>query len=905
MPISKPGVESGSCGDRAAATFSARMWTRWWWMGSAVTEAELTRHLEAFAAAGIGGVEITPIYGVQGQESADIEYLSPRWIELWAHTLREARRLGLGVDMTLGTGWPWGGKHVSLEHAPRKLVLQKEELSAGMRRHCRFQGASIEAAAWHGADGTRQLVPFAPGGSELVWTAPASTAGTLYIACSKPTGQQVKRPAPGGEGRVMSPYSSEALRAFLKPFERLFAETGLKPRCLFYDSFEVFDADFTPGLFDRFRREKGYDATLHLDALAGDGDPERVSRVRCDYRDVLFACLLGEFAEPWRRWTRDAGMLSRYQAHGSPGNLLDLYAVADIPETEVFGANRFPWTPAAPPADELPEHYVIANKMASSAAHLAGRGRVASETFTWHREHFRSSLADMKGELDQLFLAGINHIFFHGTTYSPAEAPWPGWLFYASTHFDPAQPFWRDLPAFNAYIAACQEVLQNSRVVNDILLYFPFHDVMSAPDGALFRSLNVHQLDAWLIGRPWGETALRLWRDGYSFDIVSDRLLQTLRLHEGRVFADAAEYRAIVVPPCRTMPLETAQRLVELARAGAPALFMKDLPQSQPGLRGLDDGGAFAALLEEVLKQSRIVADYPALLGALSEKHILPNPVSAPDGTRALRLLKDGRTGWFIVNFSERPLDGWVTFAAEGATWSLRDPLTGRVGRAAGRRVAGGVAIYLQLHPGQSLFVFEPEAEPLPAWSYVRESGRGLELTGNWNLDFIAGGPALPASRTLTELQSWTLLDDTARDFSGTARYTHDFVFDGPIEPGDVWRLQFEEVHESVAVRLNDHPVATLWSRPMETDVTAYLRQGANRLVCEVTNLAANRIAAMDRQGVPWRIFKEINFVNIRYQPFNAADWAPMPSGLVGNVRLVRYSSFNPEDSQFQSQDKN
>ena len=104
-------------------TQTARPWTRWWWPGSAVEPAQLTRQLEAFAAAGIGGVEITPIYGARGAEARDLEYLSPRWVEMLAHVTREARRLGLGVDMATGTGWPFGGPSVPAAHGSSSFAL--------------------------------------------------------------------------------------------------------------------------------------------------------------------------------------------------------------------------------------------------------------------------------------------------------------------------------------------------------------------------------------------------------------------------------------------------------------------------------------------------------------------------------------------------------------------------------------------------------------------------------------------------------------------------------------------------------------------------------------------------------------------------------------------------------------
>ena len=41
-----------------------------------------------------------------------------------------------------------------------------------------------------------------------------------------------------------------------------------------------------------------------------------------------------------------------------------------------------------------------------------------------------------------------------------------------------------------------------------------------------------------------------------------------------------------------------------------------------------------------------------------------------------------------------------------------------------------------------------------------------------------------------------------------------------------------------------------------------------------------------DTQQPEWKKFQEINMVDIQYKPFNAAQWTPMPSGLLGNVTL-------------------
>src|SRR5215468_934126 len=78
-----------------AAGRDAKPWTRWWWLGSAVDSAGLTRELDTLAAAGFGGVEVTAIYGARGAESAFIPYLSPRWTGMVAHAASEARRHGM------------------------------------------------------------------------------------------------------------------------------------------------------------------------------------------------------------------------------------------------------------------------------------------------------------------------------------------------------------------------------------------------------------------------------------------------------------------------------------------------------------------------------------------------------------------------------------------------------------------------------------------------------------------------------------------------------------------------------------------------------------------------------------------------------------------------------------------
>src|SRR5207247_366123 len=196
--------------------------------------------------------------------------------------------------------------------------------------------------------------------------------------------------------------------------------------------------------------------------------------------------------------------------------------------------------PASRPRSH-PRTHPLTRKFASSAAHVAGRRLTSAETGTWLGEHFTVTLDQLKQEVDQLFVSGVNHVIYHGTAYSPRNAAWPGWQFYASTELNPRNAIWQDLPALNRYVARVQSILQPGRPDNDVLLYWPLYDNWHDTTG--LRSDFEVQQPGWLHEKPVGAVARLLWQRGYGFDYVSDRLLETS--------VATPDYRAIVVPPHR------------------------------------------------------------------------------------------------------------------------------------------------------------------------------------------------------------------------------------------------------------------------------------------------------------------------------------------------------------------
>jgi hypothetical protein len=817
-------------------------WTRWWWPGSGVDRASLTAQLGKIAAADLGGVEVTPIYGAKGYESRYIDFLSPKWMEMLEHTGREAQRLGLGVDMATGTGWPFGGPWITPADSNTKLVLKDGKL------------------------------------------------------VGEPTRQMVKRAAPGDEGLVLDPYSPDALRHYLAPFDKAFANfpRGLV-RSQFHDSFEYYNASWTPKFEETFRSMHGYDVQDVAGELmdAKKTDPDTLARIKCDYRDTL-AQLHLDYLHTWVQWSHDHGWLVRNQSHGAPGNLLDLYANADIAETEVFGSTPFPIPGLHRFDDEvrhdqdLPESLVI--RMASSASHVMGHPFASSETCTWLRDHWKVALSYAKPEIDRLFTDGINHIFYHGMVFSPQDAPWPGWLFYAATQFNPNNTWWDDFGALNRYVGRVQSILQGGKPDNDVLLYWPVEDVWDNPDGLMVQ-LAVHNVK-WITDQPAGKLARALMAQGYSFDYISDLQLGQTRGTPAGLDTPGGRYRVLVVPTTRRMPVATLQRLAQLAADGATVIF-ESLPQDVPGYGRLAARRAdFKQALGQLGNQVTVQADVLAALAARG----VPREAIAGTGIGFIRRATPAGHDYFFANLTAAKLDGWVTLGAAVRSAMILDPLTGVTGLAALHAgEAGHAQVYLQLAPGESLIVrtLADRAATGRVWTYVEPAGAPATIKGNWQIEFIKGGPELPPALATSELKSWTELGGAeTKRFGGTARYR--IEFQAPAQPVDDWLLNLGDVRESARIRLNGRAVATAWSLPFQLRVGAALQPGRNVLELEVTNLAANRIRDMDQRKVEWKIMREINFVNINYQPFDASQWALKPSGLLGPVTLTPLKAIAP-----------
>jgi polygalacturonase/Tol biopolymer transport system component len=937
-----------------AITATAKPWTRWWWMGSAVNKADLTENMEQYKSVGLGGLELTPIYGVKGYESKFISYLSPAWMDMLQHTLKEANRLGLGLDMATGTGWPFGGGPLidgnyackdfvykswsmragetlkdtvqyiqePLVHSDGSVKLSISELSEPVYANKDLQRLALFQVRWpktlplqalmaYSSDGkVVDLTGKVDGAGRLRWTAPSGD-WLLYGIFQGWHGKMVERAAPGGEGNVIDHFSQSALQKYLSRFDSAFAGRDMSGlRAFFNDSYEVDDArgqsNWTPGFFEIFRSRRGYDLREHLPELLGggrEGAKETLSRVAkgpvnrvlCDYRETISELLLDEFTKGWANWAHRKGGVIRNQAHGSPANILDLYAVSDIPETE--GAD------------------ILRYKFATSAAHVMGKPLVSAEAVTWLDEHFLSSPANVKKALDLYWLGGVNHIFYHGTAYTPASDAWPGWLFYAAVHFTPNDPCWKDFGELNRYVARCQSFLQQGVADNDVLLYYPMYDSWMDPGHELLKHYD--KMEANFDGTGFAACASEMVRRGYAFDYISDKQILSLRAEEGNIRTSGdGEYRTVLLPGCRYISPETFRKLMKLAEEGAQILVYKAMPGDVPGW---NSWSARKDSLIEWMEQLGFSAISGGLqratvgkgvflkgddLGALLHYARIRREVMVDDSLDVVRRVRESGRCYFIVNRSSKPWVGWTVLADSARDAVLFDPMKGISGLAS---VKHGREIYLRLMPGESVIVQtypegamseeNPEARKQMLFPYYYTTGDTVALDGEWALEFLSGGPVLPAPSKLRALGSWTNLGEDAARFSGAAKYV--LHFNRPVLPdgGKGWMLELGEVSRTARVSLNGRALDTLIGPYFKVMIPTGTMKDSNILEVVVSNGMVNRIEDMDRRSVVWKKFYNYNFPpHVREDRgadglFTAAGWKPEASGLLGPVRLVAVKS--------------
>ncbi len=786
---------------------------RWWWFGPSVEREELDRSLAVMAEAGIGGVEISYVYPLASDSE---RLLSPVFLADLRYAADAARALGLRFDLTLGSGWSFGGPHISARHAARRLHWDRREIGPGAVRIpvvAAWPGDEL-VAAYLGPGSLQEppaelsLLTVADGSIEI----PDGT-GTrqVLLAYARLTGQNVKRAASGAEGPVLDHYSASAAREHLREFgdPLLDAVPAELVGSVFCDSLEVYGSDWTPDLVAEFRARRGYEPLAELYRLVVDGPDAR--RLRADYHRTLAELYEDNFVAVFRSWAAGRGVPFRIQGYGTPPAMVSSYRGADLFEGEGWG-----WTD------------LTQTRWATSAAHLYGRQVVSSETWTWvHSPSFRATPLDLKGEAHEHLLAGINQFIGHGWPYSAPHLQGLGWFFYAAAALDDRNPWWPAMPVLMRYLTRLCWLMRQGDPVADVLVYVSGEDVFSRMGAAAGGSL-----DAWREAREvLGDGVIREIRQGgWDYDLVDDVALD-------------------VVPadPSRPVVVSGATAVTEAARAWFDRL--------------IGAGGTVIAVDSTVEIPGATPcepADVAVALAAVRPPAVRINPPHPDVG---------------VVRRRTREVDVFlvVNTGASTAAFALSPRSTRRwyeqwdadSGRVVGSGELGEVD--LTLHPYQSAVVVLSDQQPAqPARVAGEREGllRRLSLGDGWQVQFGDRG----STAAVILPHQWE--DDPDRlAFSGTATYrttvelpdlgsgtaVMDFGEAGVTAVGDgapqeirghSYRAKVDPPIGVVAeVRVNDVDCGVVWAPPYVVDVSHAVQVGPNRVEVTVANTASNALA--------------------------------------------------------------
>jgi hypothetical protein len=864
----------------------ARVLMRWWWFGPAVTKPELQREILAMKSGGIGGFEIQPVYALALDDPQkgirNLPYLSKDFLDAVSFASQTAHENGMRVDMTLASGWPYGGRYVPVENASARLRVAAVDVAAGAASApvpAMKDGESL-VAVFVGPGDAKQYAPeklkqitSSPKDGQVLLTAGAQPQVVVFYIASR-TGQQVKRAAVDANGFVLDHFSRVAVDDHLRTVgDRLMQAFGdTPPYSVFSDSLEVYGADWTGDLLPEFQRRRGYDLTPHLPELVS-GTDEESAELRHDWGLTLTELIDERYLTPINDWAIAHHTRFRSQTYGDPAVSLSSNNLVALPEGEGPQWNRFSYT-----------------RWATSASHLYGRPVTSTETWTWlHSPVFRATPLDMKAEADCFFLEGSNQLIGHGWPYSPPGAAEPGWAFYAAAVFNDHNPWWIVMPDVTAYLQRVSYLLRQGKPANDVAVLLPNDDAYSEFKlGKVSLSDNMPKYIT-------PELMQQILGAGYNVDYIDAEAIKNVGI----------SYPVLVLPHVERLSPETLRAITAYSRRGGRVIAVGSTPDRAPGFANAgavtDEVKQLSQALFAKNPNARVVPGESDLGAALHEALTPDLKLSSGAGAVGFlhRKLSDADV-YFVANTSNQEIHTTADFRTSRKVVSSWDPFSGAV------YAIDAKPIELNLAPYESRVIVFSDAPLGQARSMPQEAATLVaDWTQDWKVSFAGRDQAAPLERTMHELSSW-MEDPALRFFSGVAVYTKTVTLSASdltdakslvldfgkgtataptpdVRSNGTRALLEGPIREAAVVSINGRRIGSVWKPPYRLDVTGALRPGENRIEIRVANTATNILA-----GQPPADYSQLNAkYGVRFTMQNMDHIVPLPSGILGGIRLL------------------
>ncbi len=726
---------------------TARPKYRFWVPSANTEDAELRAEVAQIAAAGAGGIELVGFQdtGVN-PDLATIGWGTAQWTQKLQVILAAAAEYGLTVDQNLGPSYPPTVPTVTDINDPaaaKQLVYATKSVQSGFTFSGPLpavttpSGATTRTVAVVAArcvqvgcvtvSGPTQLdrssvidLTGKVENNRITWTAPAG-GGTWKLFNFQQTADGTSKSGFSGTGTNyvvdhLSKAGAEALASFydaniMTPTTQSLIDRLPGPASFFEDSLEMgHNQLWTTEFGDQFTARRGYSIATALPAMTGIGPHGTTTpafdfsdgsgqRIRGDYQQTWSDLYLDTYATTLASWAHTHNMLFRTQAYGNPIQTGAASMVVGIPEGENIN-----FSPSNPLGAE--QNY----RVVAGGAHVAGKNRISAECcgtfFGAYRttaggpdtSHAGPSVSGLNGNLDTIakaYAGGVTQLVWHGFPYLKAPLGqvlvgqgglWPGYNPWAiagaidvSEMFGPRMPQWSDYRGINDKLAREQLVLRQGAPNLDLSVYFQDVGLAGASvatgGGVTPAETPAHQFS----------TTGPLTAAGYTFEYHPQQayLKSSGVFSNGTLFPGNGSEKALVLNNQATMPLDAAQRILDLAKQGLRVVVIGSPPARVPGDAKAESDAALASTISQLLAQPtvRSVADEAGAVGALGEMNVQPAAKPASTLTTPIETVRRdaGTTQYYwLYNPSGEPQNQTITLAGAGRPFSL-DPWSGSI----------------------------------------------------------------------------------------------------------------------------------------------------------------------------------------------------------------------------------
>jgi hypothetical protein len=780
-------------------------------------------------------------------------------------------------------------------------------------------GEVVDLSSHLGKEGDLEW-DFPPGTWEVLRIGYTDTAKHLTDAAGTPLGLPLDALSPV----AFDHYWRDAVTPLLvaaKPY------IGTSLRYLVTDSWEAGGANWTAAFREEFKRRRGYDPVAYLPIVTGRIMTDRATsnQFLFDLRRTVADLIAENDYDRFAEYARKNGLGTHPEAggpHGAPIDALENFRSTTYPQTEfwvVSGTHRA--------ADD--ERFFV--KESSSAAHIYGKPFAAAEGPTsMNPAAWSESLSDdLQPAFDYALTEGLNRLYWHEFTSSPAKYGTPGQEYFAGTHLNPQVTWWNQAGPFLMALNRAQFLLQQGKPESD-LLYFYGDQI---PGFVRLRNDDPANV-----------------LPGYDYDVTDEDALLHRFVFDGSDLhtPEGIHYRALTLPVSRNVSYESLSWIDRFVHQGGVVIGLKPIgPLGRLAAdelekyrrladsiwSGCDDGSTVAHYGRGTIECSANSRSVLIALGVSPDFSYQLAASSAVAENQTAFEYVHRTTGdadiYFVRNTQSRDLSARLSFRVSGRApelWNADDgtmtPASvysttgdGRTEIPLSFPSRGSVFVVFQKPSTPHLIKFEKDRSPVfssirqgadvfssrggamvvtAPGTYTTTDSAGAQKTfivksadlstpaiAPWTLSFPAGWGA-PPSVPWDHFQSWTESSDPGiRFFSGTAVYrTTVRVPASLLAPGRELWLQMGQVREIATVLVNGHPLETLWRQPFAARVDDQLHPGENTIEVKVSNLWPNRLIG-DLQSTSARPLAHTNIHAY------AKDSPLLPSGILQPVTLV------------------